>query len=83
MNDKRPVKMTLGVFYITVSTGWANSALIIEDNTGDVAPRKVRLVIDRPSDIAYIRERLDMIEAAWRKELDTLRASHNGGEQHG
>jgi hypothetical protein len=73
--EKRPVKVTLGVFYATVSTGWNRSALILEDNSGDVAPRKVTLKIERPSDIEYIRERLKMIEDAWRKELDSLRVA--------
>lgn len=73
--EKRVVKVTMGVFYATVSTGWNNSALILEDNSGDVAPRRVTLRIDRPSDIEYIRERLKQIEDAWRKELDSLRVT--------
>lgn len=73
--EKRPVKVTLGVFCATVSTGWNNSALILQDNSGDVAPRKVTLKIERPGDIEYIRERLKIIEDAWRKELDTVRVA--------
>jgi uncharacterized membrane protein len=73
--EKRVVKVTLGVFYATVSTGWNQSALILEDNSGDVAPRKVTLRIERPSDIEYIRERLQQIEDAWRKELDSLKVT--------
>lgn len=73
--EKRVVKLTMGVHYASVSTGWNRSALILEDNSGDVAPRKVTLRIERPSDIEYIRERLQQIEDAWRKELDSLKVS--------
>jgi len=81
MNEKRPVSVKLGVFHITADCSWSRSALVISDSSGDVAPRKVTLVIERPSDIDYIRERLNMIETAWRKELDAIRLTpSNGGE---
>lgn len=73
--EKRIHKMQIGVFYATVSTSWNNSALILEDSTGDVAPRKVTIRIERPSDIAYLRERLDQIEEAWQKELAALKVT--------
>ena len=73
--DKRVVKVTMKVFIATVSTGWNQSALILEDNSGDVAPRRVTLKIERPLDIEYIREGLKQIEDAWRKELDSLKVS--------
>lgn len=74
-DEKRQVHVKLGVFYCVAQTSWNSSALIFEDRTGDVAPRKVTLLIERPSDIAYIRERLDNIEAAWRKELDNIKVT--------
>ena len=78
MNEKRPVKVKLGLHMATVTTGWASSSITFSDQSGDVAPRIVTLLIERPSDIDYIRERLTQIETAWRKELDALRASSNG-----
>lgn len=79
MNDKRPVKVKLGVHMATVSTGWSTSAITFSDQSGDVAPRIVTLVIDRPDDIAYIRERLDQIEAGWRKQLDAIKVTALNG----
>ena len=73
--DKRVVKVTMSVFFITASSSWNDAALILEDNSGDVAPRKVTLRISRPSDIEYIREKLKQIEDGWRKELDSLRVT--------
>ena len=72
MNEKRKVKVTVGVYYIEARTSWAKAALIIKDQTGDTAPREVVLEIDRPGDIAYIRERLNHIETAWHKELESI-----------
>jgi hypothetical protein len=69
MTDKRQVKVTLGVFYITARTGWNSAALLISDSSGDKAPRLVTLEVSGPSDLSYIRERLDNIEDGWRKEL--------------
>lgn len=79
MNEKRRVRVKLGVYHIIASTGWANSELIIEDNTGDVAPRTVHLVIDRPSDLQYIRARLDQIEEAWHKQLAAIKVTPSNG----
>lgn len=73
-HDKRVRTMQVEVFYATVSTGWNTSALILEDNSGDTAPRKVTIHIRQPSDIAYLRERLDQIETAWQKALGQLKA---------
>lgn len=73
--EKRVVKVTMGVFYATTTTSWNDAALILEDNSGDVAPRKVTLRIGRPADIEYIREKLKEIEDAWRRELDSLRVA--------
>lgn len=73
--EKRVRVVHMGVFYATVSTSWKSSELILEDNSGDLAPRKVHLRIERPSDIAYLRERLDQIEAAWHKELASLKVT--------
>jgi hypothetical protein len=78
MNDKRTVHVKLRVFNITAHTSWSSSALIMSDASGEAAPRKVTLVIERPSDIEYIRERLDQIEMSWRKELDRIRLPSNG-----
>lgn len=72
--EKRTVKVNIRVFYATVRTGWSTSALILEDNSGDIAPRKVTLQIESPSDIAYLRERLNQIEEAWQKQLNANRA---------
>lgn len=74
-DEKRTRHLTLGVFFVKAETSWNEAALIFEDRTGVTAPRKVTVLIDRPSDIAYIRERLDNIEAAWRKELDAIKVS--------
>jgi len=74
VSEKRKVHTTVGVYFCVAQTGWAKSALIFEDNTGGVAPRKVTITIDRPSDVAYIRERLQNIEDAWKKELEALHA---------
>lgn len=71
--EKRVRHLSLRVFYCKAQTSWNESALVFEDNTGDGAQKKVTLVIERPSDIAYIRERLQDVENAWRKELDTLK----------
>lgn len=54
MNDKRPVKVRLGIYHATVSTGWATSTITFSDQSGDIAPRIATLVIDRPSDLEYI-----------------------------
>jgi hypothetical protein len=67
---KRTVKVRIGVFYATVSTGWNSAKLILSDSSGDVAPRQVTIDIERPSDLSYIRGWLDQIEEAWQKELD-------------
>lgn len=72
-DEKRLVHTTVGVFYCTATTSWSNAALVFEDNTGDKAPRKVTIKIDRPSDISYIRERLQNIEDGWKKELESLK----------
>ncbi len=74
-DEKRKVHVKLGIFHCVAQTSWSSAALIFEDRTGDVAPRKVTLQIERPSDIAYIRERLDNIEDAWRKELDCIKVN--------
>lgn len=73
-DEKRQVHVKLAVVMCTAQTSWDDAALIFQDQTGDLAPRKVTLRIERPSDISYIRERLQDIENAWRRELDTLRA---------
>lgn len=73
MDEKRTVKVKVGVYFIEAKTGWNRSALIIRDQSGDVAPREVTLRIDQPSDIEYIRAKLDEIEVGWRKELDAIR----------
>lgn len=74
MDEKRTVKVKVGVYFIEAETGWNRSALIIKDHSGDLAPREVTLRIDQPSDISYIRERLQDIENGWRKELDALKS---------
>jgi hypothetical protein len=73
MDEKRVVKVKVGVYFIEAHTGWNRSFLKIIDQSGDLARREVTLKIDQPSDIAYIRERLTDIENAWRKELDALK----------
>lgn len=78
MNDKRKVHVILGVHFASVRTYWANSAIIFEDQSGDLAPRKVTLKIERPGDLVYIRDQLDAIERAWRKELDAIRVTPAG-----
>lgn len=75
MKEKREVRVTLGVSWADVSTGWNRSSITFVDQSGDQARRRVTLKIERPMDIEYIRERLTMIEAAWRKELDTLKVT--------
>jgi hypothetical protein len=73
MDEKRTVKVKVRAYFIEAKTGWNRSALIIKDQSGDAAPREVTLRIETPSDIEYIRQRLDEIEVGWRKELDAIR----------
>lgn len=68
--EKRTVHVTLGVFHCVAMTSWTGAALVFTDQSGDKAPRKVTLRIERPSDLSYIRERLQNIEDAWRKEIE-------------
>lgn len=64
--------MKLKIENIECSTGWASSALTFIDYRGEnEMPRKVILAIEDPSDVRYIRRRLDEIEAYWRKTLET------------
>lgn len=72
-NEKRVRKLTLSVHYCETRTSWNNSALVFIDSSGDQASRKVVLNIERPSDISYIRERLQNIEDAWARELATAK----------
>lgn len=71
--EKRLRHVSIRVFHCVAQTGWSSSALIFTDQSGDIAPRKVTLKIDSPSDISYIRERLQNIEDAWRKEIETAK----------
>lgn len=73
--EKRLRTLTLCVVSVNAQTSWRDAALIFEDQSGDMAPRKVILKIEHPGDIAYIRENLDNIEAAWRKALDSIKAA--------
>jgi hypothetical protein len=72
MNEKRPVKVKVGVHFCEVITAWNNSTLKFIDQAGDQAPRIVTIEIEYPSDIQYIREQLNKIESAWHKELDAI-----------
>jgi hypothetical protein len=73
MNEKRPVKVKIGVYFCEVTTTWNNSTLKFIDQTGDQAKRIVTIEIERPGDISYIREQLAKIESSWRVELDSLK----------
>lgn len=71
--EKRLVHTTIGIFHCVAQTSWDRAALVLTDQSGDKAPRKVTIMIERPSDISYIRERLQNIEDAWRKELEAAK----------
>lgn len=73
MDEKRTVKVSLGVHWIEAKTGWNRSALLIVDDSGDKARREITLAIATPNELSYIRERLKDIEDAWRKELDAIK----------
>lgn len=75
MDEKRTVKTKVGVYYIEAHTGWNSSFLKIIDHRVDLARREVTLLISKPSDIDYIRDKLNDIETAWHKELDSIQAS--------
>jgi hypothetical protein len=62
---------TVGVFHAYIRKSWAASALIFEDTRDDQAKRVV-IEIDSPYDVAYIRERLNEIEAEWKRQLAEL-----------
>ena len=71
--EKRARHLTVKVFYCASQVDWVDAALIFQDSSGGGAPRKVTIKIERPADIAYIRERLQDIEDGWRKSLDALK----------
>lgn len=82
MDEKRTVKVTVGVYFIEAKTGWSNAHLKIIDQSGDRAPREVTLLIESPIDVAYIRERLDDIEKGWHKELKNYGCVSSGLVEH-
>lgn len=71
MKRKRQT-ITVAISQIEVSTAWGASKLTVDDNCARKAKRAI-IVIERPSDIVYLREHLNKIEAFWRAELDTLK----------
>ena len=62
------------VYIIHAKTSWAESRLVFEDSSG-ADTKEVHIMIDRPGDVAYIREKLNEIEASWRRQLDGIKVS--------
>lgn len=74
MSAKQPKQrtMTVGVYHCEVYKSWGALTIAFVDNRGEQR-RKVVIEIERPCDIAYIRERLDEIEQFWRSELESIK----------
>lgn len=63
---------TVQIDDVTVTTSWMNAAIRVQEfKSGIIGPAKECVIkIREPSDLSYLRDRLDEIEAHWRKELE-------------
>lgn len=70
-------KVTLDIAMVEVNPSWNLSTLTFTSWRNDI--KRVAVVQFRePSDVRYVRERLDEIEAHWQKTLDTYSALNRG-----
>ena len=75
MKPKRRRTMTIKCNFVKARKSWANSALIIEDCPVGRSQQRVTVLITRPGDIAYLRERLQEIEDGWRAQLEGIKVT--------
>jgi hypothetical protein len=68
MSTMKTRTMTLGVFVVDARKSWGKAALVFVDSRNDIR-RKAVIEITGPSDLNYLRERLDEIENDWKKRL--------------
>ena len=62
-------KLTVKIHDTSIDKSWSNSALhVVEYGTGGVN-KEVVIKIDEPSDLSYLRDRLNEIEAYWKGRL--------------
>lgn len=63
---------TVSIDDVIVTHSWMSAALRVQEfKSGVTGPAKECVIkIREPSDIGYLRDRLDQIEAHWRRELD-------------
>lgn len=72
MRDKEQ-KVTVDIALVEAKPDWTRSTLTFSSWRNDIK-RVAVIEIREPSDVRYIRERLDEIEAHWQKTLDTYSA---------
>jgi hypothetical protein len=51
---------------------WASGALVFKEFSNGELVKKVRIGINDPADVAYLREHLDKIVAGWKESLGRL-----------
>jgi hypothetical protein len=71
MSKKRT--LTVQLDDMKVNTGWSDSEIRFQEyRSGCIGPQKECVVkLRSPSDVSYIRDRLDEVEAYWRKQIET------------
>jgi len=62
--------ITIKIHDVRLEKGWSDSKLLIEQYGEGIGYwKRATILIESPSDLSYIRERLDEIEAYWKSRL--------------
>jgi hypothetical protein len=54
---------------ITITKSWAKSSISFQQYENGEIDREVRVAVDSPSMLSYVRERLDEIEKYWKDSI--------------
>lgn len=74
MAKQRTRSMRLAVHEAKKEGTWGDTKLVLIDYGNRDSTKRVTIDIYGPTDIRYLREKLDQIEAYWRQCLDNLKS---------
>lgn len=69
----RPQKVVVGIGTVVATSRWTGATITVTAYRDDIQ-RIAVLEFNEPYELEYFRERLDEIEAGWRKRLDAIGA---------